>query len=365
VRYFSHVLIIIQSTPIRPDLWIPAIIIATTYGLFSLQSATIFAILYALDNHFGFMYATAFWTLYIINKRRELFTIKTIQTLIPFIGALIINLILFKSPVSVGALLYRDIKIDFIPISKVSVFWIILFILGMYIFTTLKQPNTTKQLRLMLLCIALIQLTYFFGRSPENNLFNISSILILIAFMTAKDLSSVIPISKKAYRLLYLLPTLAACILMHTLINRLSYAKIALTHRSLTNTHPLDAIINKYPNPFPTDKNKVLIIGMYDGYLNYRYTIHQQGYFAPFWANVYAEDTAQFLYTKAAQDYVLYFLKDNLDGMRVYFDHNFEPDIYAMNTTKYLQQKNAKLSVQHLDSSPFNKVIVEVDKENK
>jgi hypothetical protein len=140
---------------------------------------------------------------------------------------------------------------------------------------------------------------------------------------------------------------------------RTAYAQNLISHKTLITNHPFDTLINKYPHPFSTNtpNEKIVIIGAYDGYLNYRYKIKQQGYFAPFWANPYRDDTVKFIENKINNGYKIYFLKGDYHEL-FFYKGEFEQYLIDFNESNYLQEKHLEFKINYLQNNLFNEALL-------
>ncbi len=300
-----------QVSPIRMDLWVPLIIILSRFGFTSTITASAFSICYLGDDVFGFMYLTLYTLTIIIIflskyfKQHNGFSFKIILPLLPIILALVIHIIIFKTLTSPSGKIYSDFHIGFLPILKNSSFWFIAWLLPICLYIlTINKKN--QLLHLFIFGIACVQLTYFFGRSHDHNLLNISGIFVFILFLT---LDSLYTHSSKNKYLLYVTILLIAAVNVNyysPIKDKWAIAIQKIKTHSILEPNPIEkqlAIQGNYLTSFGTDK--ILIVSDIDSYVNYRLGYRQVGYFSPFCANIFIDQTTTFLTNQLNNGYRL------------------------------------------------------------
>ena len=142
----------------------------------------------------------------------------------------------------------------------------------------------------LLICLfAVAQLTYFFGRSHDHNLLNVSSAWLFPVFLAidqARELGA------------FAAPVGAVLVLVAALIgahrSEIKLDRIADRLRSgvWLEPHPIEAQVEWYR---PVAAPNIMPIDLADAYYNYRLRLPQRGFFAPFNANVFVDQTAIFV----------------------------------------------------------------------
>lgn len=299
-----------QTTALRMELWVLMALIVLKFNFNSIWTAVSFSLYYLADDTFGLLYLLLLSLIYslhfIINRKHDPLN-KFV--FIPILLVFIIHYLFFGSIGSDAAKEYAGINIGFMPIPVDSLFWIVLLVMAFCLYILSKKLNNFY-LTLFLFGTACIQLIYFFGRSHENNLFNISGILIFIVFLTLDRISL-----KSDHKIAY-----AVCIFIAmttALFNDKVMDKVNLSVYKLSNNmiignnvlygrncysinNELDIIKNdiKY-----LDKKKILVVSPIDSYINYYLGLDQIGYYSPFDANLFQDKTIKFLKDHIESDY--------------------------------------------------------------
>ena len=300
VRFLNisyHPAFVPQVLPHRLDMWVVLVLLASHWGLDSIKTSLAFAAAYAFDSTFGFLAAGAYVVALSVQSVDRRATAGTRATLLrvgmlaaPMAVVAAAQKAVFGSIVSPAASYYLDVKLGFLPISSTSLFWPIALLLGWATATfVLHRQEPSSRWGLLICIFAVTQLTYFFGRSHDHNLLNISGVWLFAIFLAvdqATELSS------------FALPVSAALVVLAAFMGaRQSAPKfIRMTDRLRRGvwieTHSIERQVEAYrpmvsPNMMPLD--------LADAYYNYRLGLPQRGFFAPFNANVFAERTALFL----------------------------------------------------------------------
>lgn len=186
---------LMQTTPLRLELWIIPLLIIYKYGIESPLNSIALCFLLIFHRNFGIIYAITYieiiLTIGIIGYLRNgkfgfsYIYVKLLIIIIAFIIFALISSKYFEQSISVTSL-YQKIGIGFLKIDKKSFFWIILSIFPMLIFYLYKISNNVNKrylnIGVSILFFAIGNCIYFFGRSHELNLFSISVPLIFCAF---------------------------------------------------------------------------------------------------------------------------------------------------------------------------------------
>lgn len=306
-----------QASPMRLDLWAPLLLVAYTFGLTSPFTALSFAIGYLLDNSFGLFYILAYYatvgSLFVLGFRKRTIPIKSFALLFaPLLVALGVQVMLFGSLFSSAALLYARLLISFIPTSYTSYLWIVLAFLPIALYSFLLEPDArVKQVLFLFFAITLIQLNYFYGRSHEHNLLNLSGLLVFLFFFTLDRLRRVFSLRYSPVLLGVGFIVLGSVFFSGEANRKLTraWARLATLNFSYTNT--ADSRAEEFAKVrLRYRTQKVYLLSDIDSYVYYRNNIHPPGYFNPFWANVLLDDTVGFLLDLVDQGYTLVFWKD-------------------------------------------------------
>lgn len=297
-----------QESPLRMDLWVPLLLIVSFWGFDSFKTAIGFSLIYLCDDVFGFLYLVAYISIIGISVIQSISRRKPINKmdficLIPLFFALIIHYSIFHSFMSAAGKIYADYHIGFLPIEQNSSFWLVVLLLPISLSIILKSKLKIKTI-FFIYAITCIQLSYFFGRSHDNNLIQISGIFILLLFLVVDTLYT----EKNKKRILVFT---SICVGFIALTFGQSFSEKQVTvqrniSRGILNQLPIDSIIDDYKPYFKSLKNdKTIIISDIDSYLNYRYGFKQIGFFSPFLANFKIDNTTNFFKDELSQGHRL------------------------------------------------------------
>lgn len=318
-----------QVSPIRMDLWVPLIIVLMRFGFNSIFTASAFSICYLADDVFGFMYMVLYAVNFIVinltlfKEDYLKFVRTTIIYLIPVMIVLILHFLIFGSISSSSGKIYSEFHIGFLPISMTSSFWFIAWLLPVCLYILIRSKKD-QMIHFFIVGIACIELTYFFGRSHDHNLLNISGIFIFILFLT---LDSLYTASFNNKRILYATILLIGALGINyssSIMEKWNIAVAKINSNSVTEPNPVEkelALQGNYLKTFGTDK--ILVVSDIDSYINYRLGYHQIGYFSPFCTNLFIDQTAVFLKVQMSKGYRLIIFPG--------IWNKFENDIQALN----------------------------------
>ena len=333
-----------QATPLRLDLWALMILIILRFGIGSIYTILAFATYYIADDMFGFLYLMLFVCLYLLDLyQNKKFNFSIILKLIPIFIVLIFHYFIFNTLVSSAGKEYIGLNIGFLPISIHSLFWFILFLITFCFFYLIRKYNNIY-IVLFIFGAVCIQLIYFFGRSHENNLYNISGIFILITFLTVDNINF---LNKKKIASLSCF-VLAGIIAINNAraLDKVNLAKFKLNNNILVDDGNLDNEIDLIKHELTDfDKEKLIVFSNFDGYINYRIGIKQIGYFSTFDGHIF-------------QDEAILFLKNNLEKNNrvvILFRPNFQFEIDVLNKNPIMNKLNKKFIVVH-DSPRINEL---------
>lgn len=196
-----------QVTPLRLDLWIILMALVYFRGAQSRMVGAFIGFLLLTHSVFGVIYLGAycalFFTLFLLGLKDQITDQKKNATyfkplLLEFgslyfpnfliiSGCLVVRLILFGELVSEAGAIYTKLGIGMIRISHLSFYWYVpivqslSFLLILRYRTSLTAKYVSAGLLLMFLSIG--NSLYFFGRSNEHNILNISGVLLFSVFL--------------------------------------------------------------------------------------------------------------------------------------------------------------------------------------
>lgn len=300
-----------QVNVIRLDLWVPLVLAVKRWGFSSARTASAFALVYLADALFGALFLAVylgFEGLTLVERLRRPGSerwIGQVVALIPILCALAVQWIVFGSLVASSAKYIADVTLMFLPISLHSLFWTVaLGILVSAVFLRLEPDQKVRRLLLFILFVTIAQLVYFFGRSHDHNLLNISGSWLLVWFLGLERASTYLR-SRTPHLMASGLVILLAVMVGEPAALKLDRIQDHLVRRVLIDPHPIEQEIEQHPG-WPRADPQAVTLARTDAYLNYRLGLRQFGPMAPFEANVFIEDTARWLYELAESGHRLW-----------------------------------------------------------
>lgn len=335
-----------QVGPLRLDLWVPLLIVFVYFGLNSIVSSVSFSIGYLADDIFGLMYLCLYLFILIIdkiiNKKNDLFKFRDFTLFLFPLLAFILHYFIFNSFGSIAGKLYSDYHIGFLPISISSSFWILAWILPVCLYMLLQKEKNIL-LIVFIFGISCIQLTYFFGRSHDHNLINISGIFILILFLTIDKLFSSQPDKKIFLAFVVVLISGIAINFNSNLRHKASFVISNIKSPSIIDPRPIENIIEHQKKYLKSlNYSKINIISDVDPYINYRLGFNQIGYFSPFYANIRIDSLIDSLesITKNKYHIILY---------SYHGGDNLKNQLSSLNDNNFLLKKGIRIDFTNLE----------------
>ena len=198
---------LLQVTSLRLDWWLLLVVLTYYRGAFDWTLGVAFGVLLIVHKNFAIIYLASYLLFCSVLAMHRLVANRATSgslsaSIIPTVsylarslwlnlaiifGALAINVVLFGSIMPESALLYQKLGLGMLPIDRHSFFWIVALVLPtvFLLVSRLREslPNNYVETSIFLVALTAGSLLYFFGRSHENNLLNISSILVLLIFL--------------------------------------------------------------------------------------------------------------------------------------------------------------------------------------
>jgi hypothetical protein len=301
-----------QVSSIRMDLWVPILIVVSYFGFQSIITAIVFSLCYLLDDVFGFLYLALYvailfycFFLKLYNDKRIMIRIKDIMLFVLPVISFIIHFIIFGSLGSPAGKIYSNMHFSFLPISIFSSFWLIAWALPICLYF-LCQNKQNRILYLFIFGIMCIQLAYFFGRSHEHNLRNISGITIFIFFLTIDTIYSMASRKNIILWATIIFVGGIAANFNSTLVEKVSISIPRIKHGRWLDPNPIDKQIADQGEYLRSiGASKIIVLTDIDSYINYRLGHRQAGYFSPFYANFSTKQTISFLKDEMKNGYRL------------------------------------------------------------
>lgn len=293
--------------PLRLDLWAPLLLLLLRFGFSSVFVAVAFSAGLLLNHVFGLLYLALYLLFLIIQVFIKQIKISRFLQLfaIPIVF-LIIYYAIFGSFLSVGEKLYQSLQITFIPIALNSLFWPIWAFLPIevWLLTGNRENKADLLINLFILGLLNLQLVYFYGRSHDHNLLNLSGIWLFVAFLSFSKIPT--RFNKSVFILASVLVLFLALFSSKEAGKKMLRVGEKLSHGKIIEIPSLEQNIDRMPDRLKNiQKDKTLLVDDIDSFLNYKLGLQQRGYYAPFFNNVYVSQTSQFLLGQINQDVVV------------------------------------------------------------
>ena len=331
---------IFQVSPLRLDLWLILLLVAWVKGIRNWLTGLTLGLLIIFHRNLGLIYMISYLVLIfsffvfdIVHnaQQKKLNANSIINTIIRhlrlnwinisiIVASVVICLIMSGEIFSSSALLYRKYGIGMLPISRDSFYWYVIALLSSLAILLVQYKNKLTEryfsIGLFSLALTIGNSMYFFGRSHENNIMNISGILVLCLFilfdiliftgtrtvtknqkLKTKVVTKPVVITKRIY---LLLPFLFILITAFYYAPRI-YEKLSNQTTTLQNwqfTFPL------LPQPIDTatikelthGNDKVLFLDFYKDYYYYYYGHYKPvGLYNPISTSIFKKDVVNFL----------------------------------------------------------------------
>ncbi|HET6767134.1 MAG TPA: tetratricopeptide repeat protein [Chitinophagaceae bacterium] len=369
VRYYAtyeQQITIFQVSPLRLDLWLVLLIVAYTKGYNHWLFGICLAFLIILHRNLGLIYLGAYLALIVFlfvsqivsqfnEKKLDIRSIlysffRSLSSYKVNLGIIALTFILYYILAgeffSSSGINYRKYGIGMLPVSKDSFYWYVpvilssLFVLLFYYREKLGPKYFATGIFVLLLAIS--NSMYFFGRSHENNILNISALLILALFVlfdilfstaakatvrpvakTKKAAEKPIPSINKS--VFVLLPLLLIFLIGFFYSSRIS----GKVNAKLENVAINQFVYPLLPGPVDTgairqltkNSDKVYFLDFYADFYYYYYGGYKpRGYFSPCASWVFKKDLTTFLQTLLDDQYFIVADKNRLRVHREFLD---------------------------------------------
>lgn len=293
-----------QVSTTRMDLWVPLLVALHHWGLFSRNGALTVAGLYLLDSFFGFFYLglyLGFVALDALARRKEW---KALRTQLAWcvgapLVAVLVHVALFGGPFAGASSHYASLQLGFLPIDDRSMLWPILVMVALALPYLAAGPEPERSLDLFTAIVVACQLVYFYGRSHDHNLINISGAWVFLVFLLlARFDQRAAQRGRLVVALSVLLSAGALTLSSHRFLEKLNQVEAVVKGAGvahyLAQPNPIDAVID-HAGATLEPSERLIVWDMWDGYTQYRLQRRHPGHYAPFFANAMLEETAQFL----------------------------------------------------------------------
>lgn len=297
---------VFQVTVLRLDLWLILLWIGYKKGLQSRWLGLVLGTLILFHNAFGMLYMISYiFTLMLLyrdeSNARSFLKKYSFNLLLPAGALVLFKLVRGSAPAA--AALYQQLGIGFDRIAENSFYWYIPVLFGitaLLLFAKKKSlPKEYFQSGLFLVFLALSNSVYFFGRSHEHNIINISASLLFV-FYLALDLGMSRRIGNAVSVVLLGLITIfySARIsqkLKDQYSNGFHQPSTLLLREPTYDVAQLRALTNNSPH--------VYFMSTVDYYYYQQGNYLPQGYFSPYASWIYSKDLVNFLQDLLNQGY--------------------------------------------------------------
>jgi hypothetical protein len=337
-----------QVTPLRLDLWVILLVTAYFCGPSHWLTGTALGLLIFFHRNFGIIYFAAYCQLVALMFYLDYHDLKkigsskylqlhklTIQYFLKYRFNLFLTFVAFACATYMlggnGAYRYQNIGIGFLRIASSSFFWYAALLLtAAFVLLIYSRRRVSKKYftcGCFLILLATGNSLYFFGRSHENNIINISTIYTFVLFLFIDLMQMQLSQPSNAKRSNYRDATmLGSCSIV--LLICIVYAN-NVGNKTMRQVQNLSSWQFVYPNPFSKsvmeeniasirsvtgNSKKVYFVSSID-YLYYHHgNFMPVGYYSPFLSWVFKDEMVTFINDLIRRDY--YIVIDNVELIR-------------------------------------------------
>ena len=370
IRYYAtseEGVTIFQVSPLRLDLWLILLLVAYKKGFNHWSFGICLGLLTILHRNLGLIYLGAYFALifflFLVDTapsiQEKSLTLRSVfLSFIKYVRGHSINLgiiaisfvlcyVITGEIFSSSALTYRTYGIGMLPVSRDSFYWYVPIVLSTTtIFLMYYRKKLTDKyfsIGLFIILLAISNSMYFFGRSHENNILNISAILLLSLFVLFDILiltsiatvekplqKSKKQVSKKGYGLAknaaLSLPFLIIILSGYFYSNRISdklnrkFANLEESQFAYSlQTTPVDTAAIKL---LTANSDKIYFLDFQTDFYSYYYGGYTPlGYFNPCNAWVFKKDIIKFLQGLLDDNYFIVLSADKLNNVKEYLPY--------------------------------------------
>jgi hypothetical protein len=193
-----------QLTPLRLDMWVILLMLVYFKGPHHWSAGLFCGSMLLLYHNFGIIYSAAYiqllLTLCVIETEMipghaiktaslalRIFSIRNFHNLVIILAGALAHYLLFMNAHAQGDVSIVSLGIGFIKIASNSFYWYVVAVSGLAFGLLIRLrtvvPGNYLAAGFLLIYLAIGNSLYFFGRSHENNIINISVILLLLFFL--------------------------------------------------------------------------------------------------------------------------------------------------------------------------------------
>lgn len=332
----SDPIVFFQVTPLRLDWWLLILIISFSRGFYDKLLGIVLGLLIIFHHTFGLIYLISYLEIISVLFLFDLISTKIsfesfkisikrhFLLCLPNIVILILSFIaglLILGGNSMGAASdYQKIGIGFMAISPVSFYWYFIVLVGATVAILIKNRKLLSinyfNSSLLLVALSIGNSIYFFGRSHEHNIINISASLIFVLFLffdlvfyrigikaqLQSRCKKIIMISLPSLFIVLIIFYYSAGILNKTKIQLENIQNKQFIYPMTINS---DSLNIKKVRELTNNSDKVYFIGTNDFYYYYYGNYTPIGYFSPYTSWVYKSDMIHFMQDLLDKEYYI------------------------------------------------------------
>ena len=363
VRIFmgmSEITYIPQSSSIRLDWWLLLFAAAHLWGLRNFKLGICFLLLIIFINSFAIVYLFCYFIAIVLllalkfyDNYTENVSIPASQLIsdhlkpyLPNIALSFVGLVLYRlitgHIVNESLSVFKDFQIGMLPVSQDSLYWyfgaVFTFCFALLLIFRKQFKNDYWESSIMLLFLFVGCSMYFYGRSHENNIINLSGILLFVVVLCSDVLLQVFSNEGQPLRLSQKLVGLAPTGLIFLMLMISNEGMFSVNTRNYLNY-----IKNKhwtYPENFPTQTDLSTVAALThnsknvyfmtyagrDFFFYYRGNYEVPGKFVPVDGWILKKDKIAFANDLMAKGY--YVISDENDNV---FNRDFVPELTYKN----------------------------------
>jgi hypothetical protein len=302
-----------QVTPMRIDLWILLLAAALFFGIEHWSVGLIAGLLFFFARSFGMLYLGSYALALAINfcarrarqqQHMSLFEDvasslrRATPALVLILASIVAARVTFGSFFPDAVLKYRGVGLGMMRVTRGSFFWWIAPGLAIVAYLVFRfhpiLPEKRAQAAFFAVTLAIGNLIYFFGRSHENNLINVSASLLLCFFLGV-DLA-IFALKEARPRWMSSVPLVMswiALVAMGFFYSGKIYGRVASQASAVAQPPApplnLEFIRCEEINAAVPDR-RIFVFSGYDYWFYERCGYVPQGYVQPLWANVMRAD---------------------------------------------------------------------------
>jgi len=370
IRYYAALesgVTIFQVSPLRLDLWFILLVVSYKKGFNHWIFGVCLGLLAILHRNLGLIYLGSYFALIVflfladtlpLIREKSLKLKSLLPSFFKYLKPHTANLaiiaisfllcyILTGEIFSSSALTYRKYGIGMLPISGNSFYWyvpIMLSTLAIFLFYHRKKlADKYFSTGLFIILLAISNSMYFFGRSHENNILNISAILLfalfvlfdILIFTSAEQVHKPQQKSKKqtvekkysfskkwSLSLPFLVIILSGYFYSNRVSDKLNRKFVNFEEKQFAyslQTTPLDTTAIK---SITANSNKIYFLDFQTDFYNYYYGGYiPSGYFSPCNAWVFKKDLIKYLQSLLDNNYFVVVNADKLNYFKEYLPY--------------------------------------------